>query len=270
MAALTSHAQGRATPRTDVRPTDGLGRAAFVHGFLGSPRSWDGVRSHLATHDHLALTLLGHGARRDDDELAVASFEDEVTRLLARLAREHIDTLVGYSLGARVALGLAARSPRPFSRLVLVSGRDGLDDQDEARSRCVLDDALASSLLAEGLPRFVDRWEALPLFESQQALDASLRASHRARRLEHAPEGVASALRILSLGRMPRFASAALARTPRVELVVGERDAKFRALAERLVAEHGPHVCLRVVARAGHDVVLERPDALADLLQDRP
>jgi pimeloyl-ACP methyl ester carboxylesterase len=47
-----------------------------------------------------------------------------------------------------------------------------------------------------------------------------------------------------------------------VELVVGERDAKFRAVAERMAAAL-PDARVAIVPRAGHAAHLERPDVLA-------
>ncbi|MBX7193775.1 MAG: alpha/beta fold hydrolase [Sandaracinaceae bacterium] len=248
----------------------------LVHGFLGGPQSWAAVRERLGRAARVTTpTLYGHG---DEPSTDTTSFEAELARLLAALGSTRGKILVGYSLGARIALGLAARSAEPFERLVVISGRDGLADEDEARSRRELDDALADTLLAEGLPAFVDRWEALPLFASQGALDVERRAAHRARRRAHRASGVASALRGLSLGRMPRVAADAFARTPRVDLVAGEKDEKFVALARALAQEHGartnhlacrPKLAVHVVPGAGHDVVLERPDAIAALLEER-
>jgi pimeloyl-ACP methyl ester carboxylesterase len=45
-------------------------------------------------------------------------------------------------------------------------------------------------------------------------------------------------------------------------VVVGERDAKFRALGEKLV-ERLPDARLVVIPRAGHAVHLEQPEAVA-------
>ncbi len=244
----------------------------LLHGFLGSARSWDGLVSRLSGYEQIErIELVGHGVDPSNDEETVHSFEDEISRLLEHLRRVSLPSprwLVGYSLGARVALGLAARVEEPFEHLVLVSGRDGLADPEEALARAALDDALARTLLDEGLPGFVERWEALPLFSSQRSLSAAARAEHRARRLAHDPRRLAHALRTLSLGRMPRYAAAACARTPRVTLVVGEHDSKFRALADGLSRAYGAQV--RVVQGAGHDVVLERPDELAALLEVTP
>lgn len=242
----------------------------LVHGFLGSASSWDGLVSRLSPEVHVErLELLGHSTEPSRDEESVECFDDEVTRLLDRLRHTTQPSprwLVGYSLGARVALGLAARSEVPFERVILVSGRDGLTDRDEARARSEVDDALARVLLDEGLAAFIDRWEGLPLFSSQRALPLPERLAHRARRLAHEPSRVARALHTLSLGRMPSYASAAFSRTSQVTLVVGEHDPKFRALAAELAHAH----CARCVVMdgAGHDVVLERPDALATLLEE--
>jgi 2-succinyl-6-hydroxy-2,4-cyclohexadiene-1-carboxylate synthase len=241
---------------------------ALLHGFLGSPASWDRVRAHLVGRGPVeAIALQGHG--ETPLQRTVTSFEDELARMIEeRGPRGWPSTLVGYSLGARVALGLAARAPAPFDRLVLVSGRDGLRDPEEARARRAHDDALADVLRHDGLAAFVDRWEALPLFDTQRGLPEEIRSAHRARRLAHDPEGVARALSVLSLGRMPRFADAAVSRTARVDLVVGALDVKFRQLAEELSREHAT-IRLHVVPGAGHDVVLERPDALAAILEER-
>jgi pimeloyl-ACP methyl ester carboxylesterase len=50
-----------------------------------------------------------------------------------------------------------------------------------------------------------------------------------------------------------------------VDLVVGEQDDKFRPIAQRMLSRL-PRARLHVVAGCGHNVVLERPDALAALL----
>ena len=50
-----------------------------------------------------------------------------------------------------------------------------------------------------------------------------------------------------------------------VVLVAGERDAKFRAIAERMAAAL-PDARVEVVGGAGHAVQLERPEAVAALV----
>jgi 2-succinyl-6-hydroxy-2,4-cyclohexadiene-1-carboxylate synthase len=50
-----------------------------------------------------------------------------------------------------------------------------------------------------------------------------------------------------------------------VALIVGERDATFRAIAERMV-DLLPQATLHLVDGAGHAAQLERPQAVAALL----
>jgi pimeloyl-ACP methyl ester carboxylesterase len=64
---------------------------------------------------------------------------------------------------------------------------------------------------------------------------------------------------------MPDYRGAIAACADRLTLVVGEGDAKFRGLAEELVAAV-PALPLHVISGAGHDVPLEQPRALAELL----
>ena len=53
-----------------------------------------------------------------------------------------------------------------------------------------------------------------------------------------------------------------------VDLVVGERDEKFRAIAEKM-AYALPRARVTVVPGAGHAVHLEAPDAVVELLELR-
>ena len=76
---------------------------------------------------------------------------------------------------------------------------------------------------------------------------------------------LAAALRGLGTGVMdPLWERLAQLKIP-VTLVVGERDEKFRAIAERM-ATALPDPRVEVVPGAGHAVQLERPDAVAAVL----
>jgi 2-succinyl-6-hydroxy-2,4-cyclohexadiene-1-carboxylate synthase len=54
-----------------------------------------------------------------------------------------------------------------------------------------------------------------------------------------------------------------------VTLLAGERDEKFRAIAERM-AERLPRAEVHVVPGAGHAAQLERPDVVATYLGSGP
>jgi pimeloyl-ACP methyl ester carboxylesterase len=83
--------------------------------------------------------------------------------------------------------------------------------------------------------------------------------------LRNTPAGLAAALRGLGTGALPSlWPRLADLRVP-VTLVVGERDAKFRAIAASMSAALARAEVI-VVPGAGHAVHLEAPDAVARVI----
>jgi 2-succinyl-6-hydroxy-2,4-cyclohexadiene-1-carboxylate synthase len=239
---------------------------AFLHGFTGSPGSFDAVTRSLTARPLVVETpaLLGHGAPDDED---VGDFRGEVERLARRLATRFPDPvhLVGYSLGGRVAVGLLCRHPELFSSSTLISAQPGLADVGARIDRRTADESWCGLLETQGLEAFVDAWERLPLFATQAALPSSVRGGQRAERLSHSPAGLVRSLKTCGLGEMPSYWGELSAVQVPTTLVVGERDAKFVAIAEQMCAKL-PACHLVVVPGAGHNVVLERPEAVAALV----
>lgn len=235
----------------------------LLHGFTGSPESWDEVVRASPSWHFVTPALLGHGASGG----AARTWDDEIERLAALARRERVSLLVGYSLGGRIALGLLAAHPELFARAIVVSASPGLPGNDgEARDvRRTADEAQARALVAHGVRAFVDAWEDQPLFASQRELPADVRARRRDVRLAHSAEGLASSLRTLGLAAMPDLAPRLREVPTPTTLVAGENDPRFVEHAARLAAAM-PHACHVVVEGAGHDVVLERPAAIAALM----
>jgi 2-succinyl-6-hydroxy-2,4-cyclohexadiene-1-carboxylate synthase len=163
-------------------------------------------------------------------------------------------------MGARVVLHLALIRPDLVERLVLVSGTAGIDDVHERAARRAADDALAAGIEADGVDAFLIRWLSQPLFAGLAEDAADVEARHT-----NTAEGLASSLRLAGTGTMDpplwnRLGEIARAGFP-VLAVVGERDAKFRALGRRLVDGIGPSARLAIIEGAGHACHLEAPEA---------
>ena len=143
--------------------------------------------------------------------------------------------------------------------LVLIGATAGIDDPAERAARRTADEALASRIETDGTEAFVADWLAGPLFAHLQPTPDDL-AARRANR----PEGLAASLRHAGTGTMdpPWWDELARIDVP-VLLVTGGDDAKFTALAERLVTAIGPNAERTAVPAAGHAVHLERPDETA-------
>ncbi|MDQ2806975.1 MAG: 2-succinyl-6-hydroxy-2,4-cyclohexadiene-1-carboxylate synthase [Chloroflexota bacterium] len=235
----------------------------LLHGFTGSAATW---APHMAAwrdrYTCVAVDLLGHGqsdAPADPARYSMAATVADLSALLAALgiARTH---LLGYSLGGRVALALAVAQPAYIGGLVLESASPGLATATERAARIAADEALAASIERDGVPAFVDRWEALPLWVSQAALPAASRAALHTQRLQNRAGGLANSLRGLSTGAQPPLHDQLDRLQVPTLCLAGTFDAKFVALAEDLTVAL-PQAQLALIPGAGHATHLEQPDA---------
>jgi len=230
-----------------------------LHGFTGSPRSFDFLPQELT---RVTPALVGHTGSSAGDE--VKTFEDEVDRLAGFApAPVHV---VGYSLGARLALGLTVRHPERVARLTLVSAHYGLASDAERIARRRSDAAWCELLETRGLEAFVAAWEAQPLWTSQRALSPEQRALKKQERLAQSVTGLCRSLRVTGLAAMPNFAPAlGKIRVP-VAVLAGELDPKFCDLAQFL-GQRIERARLQIVPGAGHDLLLERPEFVTEVIR---
>jgi 2-succinyl-6-hydroxy-2,4-cyclohexadiene-1-carboxylate synthase len=217
--------------------------AAFLHGFAGDPAGWADIAGAGSR-----VALPGHGGGP-----VLATWAANLDAIAETIGA--CDVVVGYSLGARVALGLVAAGRVP--RAILVGVNPGLDDS-EREARRTSDARWASLLRERGIAAFVDAWEAQPLFATQVRATPERLAARRARRLALDPEQLARSLEAMGLAEMPDYRAAITAE--RCALIAGADDAKYLALSRSLPAP------LEVIADCGHDATLEQPTALAAVL----
>jgi 2-succinyl-6-hydroxy-2,4-cyclohexadiene-1-carboxylate synthase len=253
----------------ELTPTEGGDPSVslvLVHGFMGRPRMWDPFLAALGLTGPVARAVLpGHGPA--PWTAPAPEFASAVDALAAAWPVAGRAWLLGYSMGARVALGVLARHPARVAGAVLVGVDPGLTDPSARAERVCWDQAQAARLESIGLEAFVREWEALPLFATEARLDPTARARRRAERMEHTATGLAWAMRALGLGGMPSLWGTLAAGVVPVHLVTGALDEKFTALAVR-AAGLGRRVVHHVVPGVGHHVALEAPDALAGLVRD--
>jgi 2-succinyl-6-hydroxy-2,4-cyclohexadiene-1-carboxylate synthase len=237
----------------------------LLHGFTGAPSSWDAVTHALPESRAVVPWLTGHG--QPAAALDVGGFEAEVDRL-ATIAPENA-LVAGYSLGARLALGLLLRHPGRFRGAVLISGSPGLEHEIERAARRQRDSDWCTLLADGGVAGFVERWQAEPLFASQARLDDASRASERARRLAHSEAGLCHSLRVTGLGEMPNYwPRLGEIRVP-VTLLAGALDPRFCSTAKAVVGQL-PHGDFAEIPEAGHNLLLERPEAVASVIAKGP
>lgn len=233
----------------------------LLHGFSGTRRAWDGVVALLDRERYrpLALDLPGHGQNAASER--PITFASCVAAVLAAAPERF--TLCGYSMGGRVALQVALAAPERVSRLVLVSSSAGIEDPAERADRREADERLAHELEQAPFEEFIERWRAQRLFAHEPRAVGQL--AREDQRRNHA-EALAAVLRGTGSGEMEPLWERLGELRMHVTIVVGSRDAKYRALGRRML-ERLPDSLL-VVVPGGHGLPLENPAALADLLAD--
>ncbi len=233
--------------------------AVLLHGFLGRGADWDPAVGRLAeTRAVLAPDLPGHGAAPEAASLDAAA--DALADLLDAERLGAVD-LAGYSMGGRLALLFAVRHPGRVRRLVLVSASPGLRTPEERAARRAADATLAAEIVRD-FPAFLDRWTRQPLFAH---LSKAQRARLVADRLAHGrPAALARALVSMGTGAMPSLWEPLRRLGVEIHAVAGALDPKFVAIGREMSA--AAPVRQTVLPDAGHNLLAEAPDALADLL----
>ena len=242
----------------------------LLHGFTGCGENLASLAAELREDGRrtLLLDLIGHG--RSDAPVDRARYRmercvDDVARVLASLGVGRADVF-GYSMGGRVALALAVRHPGRVRSAVLVGASAGIADPAERAARVEADEKLAASLLSDGIPAFVERWMAQPLFATQRRVARPQVSRERRLRLKNRPHALALSLQGMGAGVQPPLHAALSAVRLPVLLVAGADDPKFVALARELAARL-PQARAAIVPDAGHSVQLEQPEALSRLVR---
>jgi 2-succinyl-6-hydroxy-2,4-cyclohexadiene-1-carboxylate synthase len=246
--------------RWEVR-VRGAGRPLLLlHGFTGRGTSWGEHATALARAFRvIVVDLPGHGrsGTADPSRMTVERTADDLAAILERSGAV-LAGVLGYSLGARIALRLAVAHPEAVDRLVLESPTAGIADPAEGAARRAADEALAGRIERDGIAGFVTEWERSPVFASHAALAPALVARQRAIRLAGDPRGLAASLRGSGQGAMvPLHDRLAGIRIPTL-VIAGALDDRGRPRAEA-VAAGIPGARLAIIDGAGHAPHLETP-----------
>jgi 2-succinyl-6-hydroxy-2,4-cyclohexadiene-1-carboxylate synthase len=221
----------------------------FIPGFMQRGDAWRPVAELLP--ERYPSRLLDH---------AEHTFEGR----MREIAEANADVLVGYSLGGRLALRAALRSPESFTAVVLVGATAGIEEGPMRATRADADEKLASWMEAMPIEDIVSLWERQPLFADQSD---SLVEEQRAGRLSHDPRSLALLLRTAGQGALDPVWHELRALDLPLLAIAGARDDGYTAAAKR-IASTAPRARAAIVEEAGHAAHLQRPDEVARLISE--
>lgn len=227
----------------------------FLHYFGGSSKSWTEVIERLSTNYHcVAPDMRGFGASDSTPEnFAVADYADDAADLIRVLALENY-TLVGHSMGGKIALAVAAKNPVGLNSLILLApsppSPEPMKETEREKllnshgNRCAATDTVCRAVGGR-----------LPGAIFARAIDDNLRTSEATWRawLETGSREDISK----EIGRI---------NIP-VLIAAGELDETMTPkLLRREIARRVKNSSLIVVPKVGHLLPLEAPAAVAELI----
>ncbi|MDM8529743.1 2-succinyl-6-hydroxy-2,4-cyclohexadiene-1-carboxylate synthase [Anaerolineales bacterium HSG25] len=232
----------------------------FLHGFMGQGKDWQPIAESLAErYCCLWPDLPGHGKHVDWLPDRSFDFATIAAELVAWLDSQNLPsvTLVGYSMGGRIALHIACHYPERIARLVLENANPGLNDEIARQQRVEWDQARAKELIELGLESFLERWYDMPLFDSLHRRPELLTRLKQSRRHNDA-RWLAKIISDLSPGRQISLWEQLPCLSLPVLLVGGALDSKYVDILTRIQSKL-PRAELKIIANAGHNVHLEQP-----------
>ncbi|SER99586.1 2-succinyl-6-hydroxy-2,4-cyclohexadiene-1-carboxylate synthase [Gracilibacillus ureilyticus] len=238
----------------------------LLHGFTGSTHTWYSIRDQLAEKNQvILLDLPGHGKT----QARVTSIETCCNELADIFKQMNLTTihLLGYSMGGRTALTFAILYPGFVESLILESATPGINDEFEKMKRIKSDQKLAQFLLENTLEDFINKWEKIPLFHTQQTLPESVKLKIRKERFSHSKEGLANSLQVMGTGVMPSWWESLKQLRCKVCIIVGEKDKKFVQ-----IGQHMNQILMNndfyVIKNSGHAIHVEQEEIFGTIVNE--
>jgi len=161
--------------------------------------------------------------------------------------------IVGYSLGARLAMSLIDAAPDLFSKAILLSGNPGISEGHEARK--INDLNWANRFRTEHWQNLMLDWNAQEVFKNTTQIDRN--------ESDYSRENLARILEIFSLSIQKPFEKLPV----QALILYGENDTKAKASAPKF-----QHVFQQLeshmLPNAGHRIFADRPDECFRIIRD--
>lgn len=222
----------------------------FLHGLLGSQQDWAEVFALLQKYSHirpLAIDLPYHAGSQD---IGCTDFADCRQQLHQTLTTQISQPffLVGYSLGGRIALDYAFHQPNPYLKGVILEGANiGLKTEMEKQARWRNDRLWADRFRREPIQNVLTDWYQQPVFAD---LSPNKRFDFIQKRQNNDGKKIAQMLEATSLAKQPLFDCT---QDPRLHFLIGEKDLKFREMAESNGLNY------QLIHNAGHNAHQHNP-----------
>ena len=220
---------------------------------MGRAGDFDNLRSRLSDYDSKGLEIP-----------TVDSWEDNLHALIDAIPQNSV--LIGYSMGARLALGISLLANNQSIGLVLISGNPGLEFDAERKERWQADQDWANRMEIESKASFLHDWYEQTVFSHTPF---AIRSDEIMRKSNYGSAAWPKVMRVNSVAKQPNYWPEIENLSMPVLAVAGEADEKYAKIAVRCVERsRSPLSRVEIFNECGHIVHHEQPEKLANSIRD--
>ncbi|GAB6182050.1 2-succinyl-6-hydroxy-2,4-cyclohexadiene-1-carboxy late synthase [Desulfotomaculum defluvii] len=238
-----------------------------LHGFSENLSTWDFLE--LEGYQLILVDLIGHG---ESDK----PHQSKCYRL--RVILRHLNKLIyqldikkysilGYSMGGRIALAYALVYPNEVEKLILESasyGECGLLNRLKRRKN---DLKLAKGIREKGIEWFNEYWSNLSIFVSQKRLPKSVLNEISKRRLGNVAHALSNTLLCTGQGKFPCLKNKIVYLSKPILYISGQYDKKYQQIGNDF-AKLGSNVKHVSIRGCGHNTHIEDPNTFKNVLSE--
>jgi len=239
----------------------------FIHGFTGSHKSWQTVRTELEIPS-LAIDIPGHGKSTFHDlneKYFFNDFTNELFLFIIKMGFKKVH-LCGYSLGGRLALCFAAKYPELIKSIFIESSTIGMEPGED-KALILENDRKISELISTDYQKFLKKWEQNELFSNQKARNIDEYKNQENIRISHDNSQLSHSLNTFSKGNMPYMLHQFQKFKFPITIVNGKDDTKY-IKEGRIMLKLNNNAKQYIVNNASHNVHLENTSFYLDLLNE--
>lgn len=220
---------------------------------MGRAGDFDNLRSQFSDYDSKGL-----GIPTKD------SWESNLHVLADAIPKNSV--LIGYSMGARLALGVSLLANSQSIGLVLISGNPGLESDDARKQRWQADQNWALRMESESKASFLQAWYEQAVFSQTPV---AIRSEEIMRKSTCHAEAWPKVMRANSIAKQPNYWPEIKNLSMPVLAVAGEADEKYAKIAVRFNGmSRSPLSRVKIFKECGHIVHREQPKKLADSIRE--
>lgn len=229
-----------------------------LHGFSESCATWKEL--FIQGYKIYKIDLIGHGNSdkpKEQEYYSVETMINHIHCIINKLVKTKY-SLIGYSMGGRIAVRYALSYVNEIEKLILESCSFGIKDEKEKSMRYLSDKLLAENIINKGISWFQQYWSSLKIFETQKKLPKEIKERINNGRLHNSGIALANTLMGSGQGVFPYCGEQIEKSQLPILYICGSLDKKYSELGREYLKRISNMRYVQV-DDAGHNVHLEKP-----------